>query len=287
MSDEQAEQTDKKSDYFIDAENAAEMARLTKQDRFITEAMGGMFAERSDIEKMKTILDLGCGPGQWVLDAAFAYPEVEVAGIDISEIMVRYAGARARSQGLYNASFQVMDIAKPLDFPDNSFDLINGRLIAFITPEQWVGLLQEGKRLLRPGGVMRLTESDVVTTSVATDTLFSLFYRAMSRARQSFSANGRVLGITSRLGHLLRKTGYTNVNYKAHAIDFSAGSDAHETMSEVAYVLFTLMQPFLIAMGVTTQEELNSLLYQMQVEMHTDDFSAVMFLLTAWGETPS
>jgi len=44
------------------------------------------------------------------------------------------------------------------------------------------------------------------------------------------------------------------------------------------------MQPFLIGTGVTTQEELENLLYQMEVEMYSDDFSAVMFLLTAWGE---
>jgi hypothetical protein len=48
-----------KSTYFIDADSAAEMARLTKQDRFITEAMGGLFSERSDVKRMRSILDLG------------------------------------------------------------------------------------------------------------------------------------------------------------------------------------------------------------------------------------
>ncbi len=280
------EPTSNESSYFIDAENAAEMARLTKQDRFLTEAMGGLFAERSDIENMKTILDLGCGPGQWVLDVAFAYPDVEVAGIDISEIMVRYAAARARSQHLNNASFQAMDITQPLDFSDNTFDLINGRLIAFLTSEQWAILLQECQRILRPGGVLRLTESEVSTTSPSTDKLFGLFYQAMSRARQSFSPSGRVLGITPRLPHLLRHTGYTNIQYKGHALDFSAGSEGHVVICDVVDVMFTLMQPFLVNVGVVTQEELTHLLQQMRIEMRTNDFCAVMFLLTAWGEKP-
>ena len=280
------EPTSKQGDYFIEAENATEMARLIKQDRFITQAMGGLFAERSDVESMRSILDLGCGPGQWVLDVAFSYPNTEVAGIDISEIMVRYADARARSQGLSNASFGVMDITAPLDFSDNTFDLINGRLIAYLTPEQWTNLLQESMRILRPGGVLRLTENDVVCTSPATDALFSLFYRAMSRARQSFSESGRVLGITSRLASLLRTSSYENVQYRAGALDFSAGSEAHEVIADVVYVMFTLMKPFLIGTGVASEEKIDQLLNQMQIETHSDDFYAVMFLLTAWGEKP-
>jgi ubiquinone/menaquinone biosynthesis C-methylase UbiE len=283
MVDEAASQ---QGDYFIEAENATEMARLTKQDRFITQAMGGLFAERSDVESMRSILDLGCGPGQWVLDVAFKYPNAEVAGIDISEIMVKYADARARSQGLSNTSFGVMDITAPLDFSENAFDLINGRLIAYLTPEQWAHLLQEGTRILRPGGVLRLTENDVVCTSPATDTLFSLFYRAMARARQSFSASGRVLGITSRLTSLLRKGGYENVQYRSSALDFSTGSEAHEVISDVVYVMFTLMKPFLVGTGVANPQEIDQLLNQMQIEIHADDFCAVMFLLTAWGEKP-
>ena len=248
--------------------------------------MGGLFAERSDIESMSSILDLGCGPGQWVLDVAFTYPNADVAGIDISENMVKYADARARSQGLTNASFGVMDITAPLDFSHNSFDLINGRLIAYLTAEQWSNLLQEAMRILRPGGILRLTENDVVCTSPATDTLFSLFYRAMSRARQSFSESGRVLGITSRLTSLLRKGGYENIQYRASALDFSTGSEAHGTITDVVYIMFSLMKPFLVGTGVATADEVDQLLNQMQIEIHADDFCAVMFLLTAWGEKP-
>jgi cyclopropane fatty-acyl-phospholipid synthase-like methyltransferase len=260
------------------------MARLTKQDRFYTEAMGGLFAERSDLSSLHSVLDLGCGPGQWVLDVAFAYPEIEVVGIDISEIMVHYASARARTQLLSNASFEVMDLTKTLTFSDHSFDLVNGRLLAFLAPPQWTQLLEECMRILRPGGILRLTENDFVTTSPALDTYFHLFYRALSLAGQSFSPTGRTLGITARLTHLLRQTGCRNIHSQAHALDFSAGTAAHETMCEVTLIFLTLMQPFLIAMGVTTQDELERLRYQMNIEMRAEDFCAVVFLLTAWGE---
>lgn len=272
--------------YFIDTRSGAEMTRLINQDRFITEAMGGLFSERSDIDTMHAILDLGCGPGQWVRDVAYEYPKIAVTGIDICDMTIEYARAHASVQGLDNAHFQVMDITKPLEFGDNSFDLVNGRLIAFLSPEQWTALLRECMRIVRPGGLIRLTENEVVTTSLATDTAFSLFYRALTRAGQSFSPTGRVLGITSRLSNLLKKAGCTNVQYRAHALDFSAGTAIQETFCKVTSLFLTLIQPFLIGTGVTTQEELEDLLYQMEVEMYSDDFSAVMFFLTAWGEKP-
>ena len=275
-----------KNEYFIDAENAAEMARLIDQESFITSAMGGLFAERSDIGSMRSILDLGCGPGQWARDVALQYPRINVTGIDISNIMIQYAQGHAQVGKLPNISFEVMDITKPLDFPNDSFDLVNARLIAFLSPEQWRSLVKECMRILRPGGVIRLTENEVVTTSPATDMAFSQFYTAMARARQSFSPSGRVLGITSRLNQLLKKAGFTDTHYRAHAVDFSAGTEIHDTFCQVAYAFIALMQPFLIGVGVTTPEDSQRLMQQMQLEMYSDDFSALMFLLTAWGTKP-
>lgn len=275
-----------KNEYFIDAENAAEMARLIDQESFITGAMGGLFAERSDIASMHSILDLGCGPGQWARDVALQYPQINVTGIDISNIMIHYAQAHAQVGKLPNITFEVMDITKPLDFPDKSFDLVNARLIAFLSPEQWTGLLSECMRILRPGGVIRLTENEVVTTNPATDMAFSQFYTAMARTRQGFSPSGRVLGITSRLNQLLKKAGFANTHYRAHAVDFSAGTEIHDTFCQVAYAFIALMQPFLIGVKVTTPEDSERLMQEMQMEMYSDDFSALMFLLTAWGEKP-
>jgi hypothetical protein len=86
------------------------------------------------------------------------------------------------------------------------------------------------------------------------------------------------------LSHLLHQAGCINTAQKAHALDFSVGTPAHKTMCEVTGVFLTLMQPFLITMGVTTQEEMEHLLSEMRSEMYANDFCAIVFLLTAWGE---
>jgi tRNA G46 methylase TrmB len=81
--------------YVFDPESSEEMARLINQDRLLTRAMGGVFpgVSASDISNLHQVLDLGCGPGGWVLDVAFEYPQIEAAGIDISRMMVDYANA--------------------------------------------------------------------------------------------------------------------------------------------------------------------------------------------------
>src|SRR5438552_2888090 len=107
--------------YVIDSENVAEMIRLLDQDRMVTKLMGGLFPERNDLDGIERILDIGCGPGGWTQEVAFASPEIEVVGIDISQTIISYAQVQAEVQGLRNAHFQLMDATQPLAFADQSF----------------------------------------------------------------------------------------------------------------------------------------------------------------------
>lgn len=75
--------------YFMDSESAAEMGRLLDQDRLLTRGMGGLLVERGNsFEGIKDVLDVGCGPGGWAQEVAFAHPETEVIGIDLSQKIV-------------------------------------------------------------------------------------------------------------------------------------------------------------------------------------------------------
>src|SRR2546423_14165351 len=96
---------DNNNTYILDAESGAEMARLMKQDRLLTQGMHGFLAERDDVATMHNILDIACGPGGWVLDVAFAHAQINVVGIDISSVMVEYARTQAELQRLANANF--------------------------------------------------------------------------------------------------------------------------------------------------------------------------------------
>jgi ubiquinone/menaquinone biosynthesis C-methylase UbiE len=272
--------------YFNDPENVAEMARLLGQDRLITKGMGGLFSERSDLSGVHRILDVACGPGGWALEVASTYPEVEVVGVDVSRAMIAYANTQARVQGLNNASFLVMDIQKPLNFPDGSFDLVNARFINFLPAAAWPLLMQEFGRITRRGGTIRLTESEwwYFTNSPALENLNAMIIRALKRQGESFSRSGRFTGVLPMLGRFLLDAGCVSVNYRSHVIDYSYGTEAYEGFRHDAGIVFKLFQPFIVRMGVATQEEVNQLYEQMQLEMGNDDFRGLMLPLTAWGE---
>lgn len=280
---------ERKNSYFIDAENAAEMARLTYQDQLLTRTMGGVLAEQPDLSNIHNVLDIACGPGGWVLDVAHANPRMQVVGIDISQMTIEYARAQTSFQGLNNASFRVMDILKPLDFPDSSFDLINARFITgLMSRTLWPKLVQECMRITRPGGIIRLTEYEsTISNSLACEKLYEMLRHAMWMTEQSFSPGGQQVGITPVLGRFLRDAGYINVQRRAHALDSSAGMEEHASQYQNTMVFLKLIQPFLIKMGITTQEEADILYQQALAEMMLNDFSAIMFFLTVWGRKPS
>ncbi len=278
-----------KNSYIFDPESAAEMARLMSVDQFTTRGMGGPFAEQNHPTAFSKILDIACGPGGWVLDVAFEHPTVEVAGVDLSKIMVDYARARAHSQGLPNASFEVMDVTQPLQFSQNTFDLVNGRLLGgFLRRTDWPHVVEECSRILRPGGILRLTELDIggITTSGAFNHLNTLASRALWHAGYGFSPDGETLCLTPMLSALLQQAGYQNIRQKPHAINFSAGTDSYMDLYRNYEVFFHLLKPMLLATEVTTEEAFDHLYQQMLGEMLRDDFRGIWYFLTAWGTTP-
>ncbi len=275
--------------YFIDPESGAELARLMHQGRLISKNMGGLLPEGIDLANMHDILDLACGPGEWVLDVAFEHPEFQVIGVDLSREMVAYARAQAHAQGLDNANFSTMNILKPLEFPDNSFDLVNGRLlVSFMPASAWSGLLQECMRVLRPGGIIRLTEADNfgITSSPAYEKLTGLAILSMQLAGQAFLHDEGKIGVLPRLGYFLRQAGCIHIQQKAHVVDYSVETEAHRAWYQNFMMSFNLLQPFMLKMGVTTQQEVSHLYQQALSEMWMNDFCAIWIYLSVWGEKP-
>jgi ubiquinone/menaquinone biosynthesis C-methylase UbiE len=272
--------------YFAEVENVAEMARLLKQARFATTGLGGLFPHGLDVSAVQDVLDLACGPGEWVLAVAEAYPTMRVTGIDQNAIMIQFA--RSLSQAVPTVRFAVMDALEPLAFSDATFDLIHARFIAgFLPTKAWPKLLAECLRVLRPGGILLLVEGEMaLTTSPAVEQLSGLFTRALRAVGQSFSPDGRHLGITAMLRRLLTKTGFLSCQLEAVAMEHSTGTAFHQSLYEDYMVVFQLMQPFLVRAGVATSEELIPLYHRMLEEMRAEDFCSLGFALQVWGYKP-
>jgi ubiquinone/menaquinone biosynthesis C-methylase UbiE len=279
--------------YGLDVESGAEMARLLDQDIMITKAMGGLFAERSDLDDVSSILDVACGPGGWVQEVAFAYPDIEVTGIDISYTMIEYARAQAQVQHLDNAKFMIMDAAKPLEFPDNSFDIVNARfMVGVLTQNKWPAVIKEFMRVARPGGIIRLTETDWpstgITNSPALDRWTSLATQGAYRGGVGFIANpqGWHFGITPMLTRLLQEAGCLHIDKRAHVMDFSAGTEAFEENFKNLKTVLMLSKPFFLKAGILSEQEFQDFYQQVIIEMMSGDFRGIYYFLTAWGVKP-
>jgi len=281
-----SEQQGAQGSYYFDPESAAEMARLIEQDRMMTEAMGGPLHGLPDLPPDAQVVDLACGPGGWAIDAARIAPDAEIAGVDISHTMIDYANARARSQGIANASFGIMDITRPLDFSDQSFDLVNTRTIFGVLHQKaWRPFLAECYRILKPGGMLRLTEPvDVGTTnSVALERLLAAITQSIWKIGYGFSIDGRSFGITHMLPALLRAAGYRDVRTAGIVIDFSAGMPAWIDFYHNFDVAFQESKNRYINAGIMTAEEFEQVYQQAMMDMNQSDFCALATFVTVVG----
>jgi SAM-dependent methyltransferase len=279
---------DNPSTYFVeDRSSNAEMIRLMIQDRTITEGMGGPLAEQPNPASLHRVLDVGCGPGGWILEAAGLYPHMELVGIDISWRMIEYARAQAQAQRLSDGvEFLVMDALHPLDFPDGSFDLVNVRLASsFMLIKDWPRLLQEMLRVTCPGGTVHVTEGgNIQNSSSALTRLGQMMFRAGYKAGQS--TNPEIWGITSILAQLLSESGCQSVQTKAYTLEYPAGTVAAQNFAQDSMYLFQTLRPFLRKWDCAP-EDYDAIYEQALIEMQQNNFHATWDFLTAWGTKPN
>jgi ubiquinone/menaquinone biosynthesis C-methylase UbiE len=281
--------------YVLDSEDPTELARLIILDRAITSSMGGIMVGIPSDLVLQNVLDLACGPGGWVLDMAFKHRayRVEVAGVDISQQMISYANARARTQQLPNASFGVMDITEPLDFSDGTFDLINARFLVGVLKgeQQWIALLKECLRLLRPGGMLRLVESDglMVSTSRSLARLQRHLLRAMHERGYGFAMDaGDTLSVTPVLSRMLRQAGFAPHALMPWIFDFSHESPYWSEgfhLCEVTYQL-AAQQHLLDSLLMDSAESMDILIRDMLIEMMQTNFCALTYGLIVCAMKP-
>jgi SAM-dependent methyltransferase len=286
----QSEQRPNPTTYVISPEEGAEMARLIEQDQTITEAMGSLFPQQMDLLEVRHLLDVACGPGGWTRQVAHQFPDVEVVGLDISQQMIRYANAYVEVEQLDNAQFLVGDATKPLALPDASFDLVNARgMLGFLHKSIWPGVIQEFARITRPGGYAVLTETDDFghSNSAAFERYQALILQAVARAGLSQHPLGTHWGATAMLGVHLRAAGYQQLQTISHILDYSAGTRANASIYQIFSISHKLIQPFLLKVGVATQQELDELYDQCFTDMLSEDFSALWCFVTVWGRKPS
>jgi ubiquinone/menaquinone biosynthesis C-methylase UbiE len=282
-------QSEHPSTYVVqDRSSEEELMRLRAQEQMVTTAMGGVLAEQPDPTIFQRVLDVGCGPGGWLLDLARAYPGVEqLIGVDISNRMIEYARSQAEEEIISGRlEYHVMDALRRLEFPERYFDLVNHRLAAsWLRTWDWPGLLREYQRVCRPGGVIRVTEAIFIkeSSSPALERLTDLAVEALYQAGHYFSPVRDA--VVSQLERLLRQQNLEDVETRTHTYVCRAGTPEWEGFYDDSKRLFRTMVPFL-QKWVHLPEDYDAIYQQALNEIQQEDFVGVTETVTAWGKKP-
>jgi ubiquinone/menaquinone biosynthesis C-methylase UbiE len=234
--------------------------------RILLEEMGELLPTKllaeCDLSRARTVLEIGCGVGEWLRAVARQYPDLQCIGIDEDALQVKVANALAQRDCLAQVAFivhEINDISPPL-FPQGSFDLVHLSFLGrFILTVNYPALAQVCAALCRPGGMLCWTEAELpITNSPACELLTSLVCEAVQRAGQSFIAESmwqvtelfaadskmmetegsvykrRDLGITPMLGRWLRDAGSGAILEKA---TFSLWGRDARVIHETAYAI--------------------------------------------------
>ncbi len=279
-------QSGQPSTYFVqDRLDKEELTRLTIQEQFVTRGMGGVLAEQPDPASLHRVLDVGCGPGGWLIEAAETYPGIALlVGVDVSSKMVEYGRVQAAARHLEDrVQFAAMDSLKALEFAPSYFDLVNQRLgWSFLRTWDWPNLLFEYRRITRGGGVVRITEGDVVgqANSPTLTRLFALWQDAVFEAGHLFSQERT--GVTGQLARLLQRAGLHDVQTRSYTMEYRSGTPEGKLFHENIRLFLQTALPFM-RKWTRVPEYYEELYRQALSEMQRPDFLATWDMVTAWG----
>jgi ubiquinone/menaquinone biosynthesis C-methylase UbiE len=140
-------------DYYAEASQsaAAEQRFRSIQTKLLR------IAAENGLPKYMNVADIGCGAGtQARLWAGLGH---RVHGLDVNEPLIQLARQRAKENGL-EVSFEV-GTATSLPWPDASMDVcLVPELLEHV--KDWEACLNEAARVLKPGGVLYLSTTNVL-----------------------------------------------------------------------------------------------------------------------------
>jgi len=212
---------------------------------------------------------------------------MSLVGIDINKHMIEYARAQAQAHHVDDrVEFRAMDALLILEFPAGYFDLVNLRLgFSFLRTWDWPKMLSELLRVARPSGVVRVTDPEFMpqSNSPALTRLFEMLQCAFYRAGHLFTAES--VGLIDHLPQLLKQHGCQQVQTKAYAIEYRAGTVEGEAFHEDLKLFYQTIRPFLQKWGCAAKDY-EAIYQQAFDEMHQPDFHATWNILTVWGSKP-
>ncbi|MFN0132356.1 MAG: class I SAM-dependent methyltransferase [Phycisphaerales bacterium] len=125
-----------------------------------------LVARRLAFERVRDVLDLGCGIGHWGR-ALLPHlpPSARITGIDAEPEWVKKSTAIAATRGVASRVNYLHGRAEQIPFPETSFDLVTCQTL-LIHVRDPVAVLREMLRVLRPGGLLLAVEPSNIASAL-------------------------------------------------------------------------------------------------------------------------
>ncbi len=274
-----------------DGHITATMSALQFQHKlFLREMKSKLLPDKIPPDDLGVVMDFICGPGSWCMDFSKKYPEKHVYGVDINHTIIGYAQENAAQVRSGNLEFMVVDRQRNLPLPDNAFDLIhlqNGTTL--FTMQQWPEIMAEMARLLKPGGWLNLVDFEMGPASQpAIDRVLTFLGQILARMDRSTAPDGKSPFTGSTLGpHRMSQLLFTDIGYQLYPVNLGGWNNP----AGRAYLAWSVVRPEMILYlaertGISSEEELQVLLREMQRELRQIGFCGVGMLLSSFGRKP-
>ena len=254
---------------------------------YLLQVQGGrLHPEQIAVNTMESVLDLGCGTGEWIFDLAKRYPKLRIYGIDSNEELLHQAKVRRNTSSLRQVELRHMDLLQGLPIPNASIDFVHMRHFArYIRPQSWPYVVHECVRVLRPQGWLNIVELELCEiSSPACLALHRAMLQARAKLGRTLDATGSTLGVAQRLYAMLLNAGLYEVGYDVFTVDVGAngGNAVPLFLSEIVHRAF-VSKPLVVQQGIVESTTFDALVEQAEVELQSPDLCGWAILLSAYG----
>jgi len=260
-------------DSYVLPRHPSELDRLDIQHYAMREALEGNHL--APIGGATTILDVGCGTGQWAFDLCAEHAAAMVVGLDL---------VAGKPDPPPNYRFVRANLLQGMPFVDGRFDFVHQRfLVSGIPVVAWQGVIEELVRVTRPGGWIELVEGTawVEPAGSATSRLFEMGF-TLARAR-GLDMSGILF---ASLDERLRAAGLTDVRRRVLAVPIGEwGGRAGSLMASDMRAVFTRMADVFQARLDVPAAESQELINTMQLEW--EEYRTHSNIAVAYGRRPS
>jgi SAM-dependent methyltransferase len=128
-----------------------------------------LVAVRLGLERVRSVLDVGAGLGHWATTVlGLLSADASMVGVERDPRWVIQASERADELGLTGRCSYVKGVAEALPFEDQSFDVVTCQTLLIHVADA-AAVIDEMRRVARPGGLLLLAEPNNLAAMLVTD----------------------------------------------------------------------------------------------------------------------